>query len=168
MHAAFFGFKRAYWGSLRSTRKDLTEMGLTAARFDLLYLLAEMPERYPRRQKTLTRKLGVTPPVVSRMLKSLREKGLIDRERDTVDRRGRLVSLTREGRRRIREAIRFFIRQGRAWNHVQRGLCPALPEGVERDDAAIWVMESLEGMLDRWREGLCAGGSLYYPWHPDD
>jgi DNA-binding MarR family transcriptional regulator len=168
MHAAFFGLKRAYWGSLRVTRKHLGDMGLTAARFDLLYMLVAAPWGMPRRQKVLTRELGVTPPVVSRMLKSLRERGLVVRARDPDDRRGWLVSLTTEGRRRIRSAIDFFIRGGRAWRHVQRGLCPSLPPGVERDDTALWRMCGFEEVLDRWREGLRARGSLYYPWHPDD
>jgi DNA-binding MarR family transcriptional regulator len=168
VHSAFFGLKRAYWGSLGATRKRLTEMGLTAARFDLLYLLAEVPSQRPRRQKMLVRALGVTPPVVSRMLKSLRELNLVVRERDSADRRGWLVHLTAEGRRRIRRAIAFFIGCRRAWKHVQRGLCPSMPAGPEREDAAFWAMCSFEDLLDRWRGGLCARGTLYYPWHPDD
>jgi DNA-binding MarR family transcriptional regulator len=168
MHAAFFGLKRAYWGSLGATRKRLTEMGLTAARFDLLYLLAEVPSQVPRRQRTLVKALGVSPPVVSRMLKSLRELNLVVRRRDSADRRSWLVHLTSEGRRRIGRAIAFFIRRRHAWRHVQRGLCPSVPEGPEREDSAFWTMGSFEDLLDRWREGLCARGTLYYPWHPDD
>jgi DNA-binding MarR family transcriptional regulator len=143
-------------------------MGLTAARFDLLYLLAEGRRKSPRRQRALVKNLGVTPPVVSRMLKSLRELGLVNRERDGVDRRGWLVSLTAEGRRRILRAIYVFIRRKHAWKHVQQGLCSALPDGDEREDTAFWLMCSFEELLDRWREGMCAGGALYYPWHPDD
>jgi DNA-binding MarR family transcriptional regulator len=167
MHEAFFGLKRAYWGSIRTTRKRLTEMGLTAARFDLLYLLIEMPWM-PTPQKTIVKKLGVTPPVVSRMLKSLRELGLVVRERDCVDRRGWLISLTVEGRYRVRDAIDVFIRRGRAWRIVQRGLCPKMPPGEDRDDAAFRLMCSVEEVLDRLRKGFRAGGTHHYPWHPDD
>jgi DNA-binding MarR family transcriptional regulator len=167
VHAAFFGIKRAYWGSLRTTRKQLTEMGLTAARFDLLYLLRGMPW-LPVSQKTLVKKLGVTPPVVRRMLKSLRQIGLVVRERDLSDRRSWLISLTTEGRYRIRDAIDVFIRRAAAWKIVQRGLCPHMPAGPQREDAAFWLMCALEGTLDRLRKGFAARGSLYYPWHPDD
>jgi DNA-binding MarR family transcriptional regulator len=167
MHAAFFGLKRAYWGSLRATRKALQERGLTAARFDLLYLLWESP-RFPRRQRTLTRSLGVTAPVVSRMLKALRELGLVVRVRDWIDRRGWLVSLTAEGRERMGKAVRHFVRQRGAWRHVEHALCADVPEGPKRRDAALWLMCHLEELLERLREGFGAGGSLYYPWHPDD
>jgi DNA-binding MarR family transcriptional regulator len=168
MHAAFFGLKRAYWGSLRVTRKRLVEMGLTAARFDLLYLLDERPSRFPRRQRMLVKKLGVTPAVVSRMLKALRETGLVARQRDEADRRSWLISLTDVGRHRIRKAILFFIRRGGAWRHLEEGLCPGMPRGQERESLALVRMDSLEEVLDRMRGGFGAGGTLYYPWHPDD
>jgi hypothetical protein len=29
-------------------------------------------------------------------------------------------------------------------------------------------MSALEILLDALREGFRAGGTLYYPWHPDD
>jgi DNA-binding MarR family transcriptional regulator len=167
MHAAFFGLKRAYWGSLRVTRGTLTEMGLTAARFDLLYMLWEYP-RLPCSQRSLTRRLGVSPPVVSRMLKSLRERGLVVRARDTLDRRSWLISLTSEGLYRIREAIDHFIRQKRAWRYVERAFCPRMPKGDDREDEALWQMVHLEVLLDRLRRGFRARGTLYYPWHPDD
>jgi DNA-binding MarR family transcriptional regulator len=168
MHAAFFGLKRAYWGSLRTTRRRLAEMGLTAARFDLLYLLWEVPWPMPRTQKTIVRELGVTRPVVSRMLKSLRDLGFVERMRDPCDRRGWLVFLTEEGRKRIRRAIRFFIRREGAWRRVQRGLCPEMAKGEKREELAFWRMCKLETMLARLRRGFHAGGHLHYPWHPDD
>lgn len=56
VHAAFFGLKRAYWGSLRVTRRRLKELGLTAARFDLLYLLHE--PRAPVAQRSIHRALA--------------------------------------------------------------------------------------------------------------
>jgi DNA-binding MarR family transcriptional regulator len=168
MHAAFFGIKRAYWGSLRTTRRKLTKMGLTAARFDLLYLLWEVPWPGARTQKEITRELGVSRSVVSRMLKSLREIGLVERMRDPCDRRGWLIALTEEGLRRIRRAIRFFVRRGGAWRRVQRGLCPGMPKGERRENLAFWRMCKLEVVLDRLRRGFRARGRLHYPWHPDD
>jgi DNA-binding MarR family transcriptional regulator len=167
MHAAFFGLKRAYWGSLRGTRRTLADMGLTAARFDLLYILWELPSR-AHRQRALYRRLGVTPPVVSRMLKSLRERGLVKRERCALDRRSWWISLTPAGRHCIREAIDHFIRHRRAQRLVERGLCPDMPPGPQRADAAFCAMGDLEHLLDRLRKGFRALGTLHYPWHPDD
>jgi DNA-binding MarR family transcriptional regulator len=102
------------------------------------------------------------------MLKSLRELGLVVRERDGLDRRGWLVSLTSEGLRRIGQAVRHFIRCRHAWRHIEQALCPEMTKGPKRKDAALWIMCDLESLLDRLRTGFCAGGSLYYPWHPDD
>jgi DNA-binding MarR family transcriptional regulator len=166
MHAAFFGLKRAYWGSLRVTRKRLAALGLTAARFDLLYVLYE--PRTPLGQRFIHRKLGVTRPVVSRMLKSLRELGLVWRQRRAGDRREWNVSLTSRGRFAIRRAIDVFIRSGRVERLVERGLCPDMPAGRHRQEAAFLAMCDLEVVLDNLRRGLRGGGTLVYPWHPDD
>jgi DNA-binding MarR family transcriptional regulator len=166
MHAAFFGLKRAYWGSLRVTRRALTALGLTAARFDLLYVVHE--PRAPVAQRDIVRKLGVTPPVVSRMLKSLRELGLVCRQRRPCDQREWNISLTARGRFALRRAIDYFIRSGRVDRLVERGLCPRMAAGAEREDAAFLAMCNLETLLDNLRNGFRARGTLEYPWHPDD
>jgi DNA-binding MarR family transcriptional regulator len=166
MHCAMFGLKRAYWGSLRVTRKRLAKMGLTAARFDLLYAL--LVGRVPMAQWRIVRQLGVAPPVVSRMLKSLRMLGYVSQRRNKGDGRGRLVVLTDLGRSKIRRAVLVFIRRRRADLLVERGLCPGMPLCQEREDAAFERMGELEWLLDKLREGFRAGGKLYYPWHPDE
>ena len=168
MHAAFFGLKRAYWGSLGTTRKKLTDMGLTAARFDLLYILRRPLWGFPLPQRSLYRKLGCTPPVVSRMLKSLRELGLVTRSRCPTDARQRLIGLTDKGRLLIDRAIRYFMIRRRADRLVQQGLCPSMLPGIARRDAAFKEMCVLEPILDNLRKGFNAGGTLFYRWHPDD
>jgi DNA-binding MarR family transcriptional regulator len=151
---------------LRVTRRALNAMGLTAARFDLLYVVHE--PRVPVAQREIVRKLGVTPPVVSRMLKSLRELGLVWRQRRACDRREWNISLTSRGRFALRRAIDFFVRSGRVARLVERGLCPRMPPGPDREDAAFMAMCDLEGHLENIRFGFRARGSLEYPWHPDD
>ena len=86
VNAIFFGLKRAYHGTLRVYRRALKSLGLTAARFDLLYVAREY-RRNGVRQSTIRRELGVTAPTVSRMVSSLEALGLIRRERSTRDRR---------------------------------------------------------------------------------
>jgi DNA-binding MarR family transcriptional regulator len=166
MHAAFFGLKRAYWGTLRVTRRHLTAMRLTAARFDLLYVLLE--ERTSLGQRFIHRKLGVTPPVVSRMLKSLRELGLVTRQRRPMDRREWLISLTARGRFLIRDALDHFVRNGHVERLLERGFCPGAPPDIHRQNEAFFAMCELEPLLDNLRRGFRARGTLYYPWHPDD
>jgi DNA-binding MarR family transcriptional regulator len=148
------------------TRRTLATLGLTAARFDMLFIL-QRPGG-PFAQRDLHRKLGVTPPVVSRMLKSLRDLGLVWRARRPCDRREWNVSLTSRGRFAIRRAIDVFLRSGRAKRLVERGLCPELSPGPEREDAAFLQMCDLEALLNNLRKGFRAGGTLYYAWHPDD
>jgi DNA-binding MarR family transcriptional regulator len=166
MHAVLFSLKRSYWGSLKPTRKRLKEMGLTAARFDLLYVLLE--ERLPFPQHGIVRQLGVTPPVVSRMLKSLRELGLVQRRRDLKDRREWLISLTSRGRFLIRDAIHEFIERRKIERILERSFCPGVPADIQRENEAFLRMADLEPILRDLRRGLRAGGILYYPWHPDD
>jgi DNA-binding MarR family transcriptional regulator len=166
MHAALFGLKRSYWGSLKPMRKRLKDMGLTAARFDLLYVLSQRRIAVP--QSALRRALGVTAPVVSRMLKALGNLGHVERKPDPFDRRGHLVSLTVGGRFKIREAIAEFIRSGDIDVAVEEGLCPGMPPTLRRQHEAFVRMHRLETLLDWLRDGFDAGGTLYYPWHPDD
>jgi DNA-binding MarR family transcriptional regulator len=166
MHAAYFGLKRSYWGSLATTRKRLKEIGLTAARFDMLYAL--LRHGTPVQQRYLVRKLGVTSPVVSRMLKSLRQLGYVERKRDVLDARAWLTFLTRAGRTKIREAIREFISSGLIAGIVEESLCPRMPPDLNRENEAFARMCQLEWILDTLRDGFRARGTLYYPWHPDD
>jgi DNA-binding MarR family transcriptional regulator len=166
MHAVLFSLKRSYWGSLKPTRKRLKELGLTAARFDLLYVLLE--ERVPYPQRSIVRKLGVTPPVVSRMLKSLRELRLVKRERWSMDRREWWISLTSRGRFLIRDAIHEFVASGKIDRILEKSFCPGVPADVNRENEAFLRMAYLEPILNDLRRGFRAGGTLYYPWHPDD
>jgi DNA-binding MarR family transcriptional regulator len=96
MNAIFFGLKRAFHSTLRVTRRMLTRLGLTAARFDMLHALPR-ERRYVgegMRQSELRRQLGVSRPTVSRMLASLEELGLVLRKPDSKDRRQVFVALT--------------------------------------------------------------------------
>src|ERR1700723_51186 len=114
MDATFFSLKRSFHGTLRLTRATLSKLGLTAARFDLLYALPHGRERFDARtrQSDLRRMLGVSRPTVSRMLASLEELKLLRRERATGDRRQIIVSLTQRGSMLIRKAVRAFIDSG--------------------------------------------------------
>src|SRR5579871_1292249 len=108
MNAHFFGTKRAFHAILRITRKPLASFGLTAARYDMLYAIyggVPKPESessyYLTEQGELRRKLGVHKSVVSRMVRSLEEIGLVARRRGYRDRRRRWVELTKAGIARL-------------------------------------------------------------------
>jgi len=166
MNAISFGTKRAFHGFLRVTRKPLASLGLTAARFDLMFVLRQnlRPSPRPVAQRTLRDYLGVSAPVVSRMLRSLEELGLVTRSRRAWDRRQRWVSLTELGKARIHTAARWMLRG------VQRIVLHAICFGRHDDpETRFWAMDSLETYLRALRDDCGDTARLYYPWgHPDD
>ena len=167
MHAILFGLKRAYWGSIAKSRRPLREHRphLTAARFDLLHAVRLHPLQ-SMLQSRLRRVLGVCRPVVTRMVKSLVELGWLRRERSAIDRRTYDVWLTEEGAKVIDSAHHRFVRSVRARRWVHQGLL-GMDRWPDRDEA-LEAVEALEGWLNRLRAQWSAGGTLYYPWHPDD
>src|SRR5579863_9779963 len=120
MNAITFATKRAFHGFLRVTRKPLHSLspGLTAARFDMLYVLltgggTKFFFHGRTQQREVQRALGVSAPVVSRMLRSLEQIGWVIRKRSETDRRQREVTLTQAGMACIREAYAVFKRAAR-------------------------------------------------------
>jgi DNA-binding MarR family transcriptional regulator len=175
MNAIFFGLKRALHGTLRLTRRALARLGLTAARFDMLYALPHRPpsgrrSRNGMRQSTLRRQLGVSRPTVSRMLGSLEELGLVARKRDFFDRRQIFVELTDAGRALIREAIQVFIRSGYIQLALDTALCsePGAPERSQWHDGAACLIarDTVDGLLDKVRREFGDFARLSYPWYP--
>jgi DNA-binding MarR family transcriptional regulator len=162
MNQIFFGLKRAHHGVLRITRTALAKLGLTAARFDLMYVVQRATDVT---QREIRGELGVSAATVSRMLKSLEAIGLLRRERAFWDRRQRVVRLTEAGARRIRSAIRHFIQWGAAQLMIDSALCP---DRWSDDAACLIAMDTFDGYLSNLREAYGDVAALYYRWHPDD
>jgi DNA-binding MarR family transcriptional regulator len=168
LNAIFFSCKRAFHGILRVTRRPLQCLGLTAARFDMLYALMSSgadAKWNGRLQSELRRSLGVSGSVVSRMLASLEKLGLVTRTRlrQGQDRRQRWVSLTACGRQRIAAAFKMLWRV--SWRLVHEAICL----GRHRDDSARLVhSDQLESYLNGMRGQYGDTATLYYRWHPDD
>jgi DNA-binding MarR family transcriptional regulator len=171
MNAHFFGAKRAFHAILRITRKPLARMGLTSARFDMLYALvgaahvsAKTGGRpYPMDQRDLHPLLGVSKSVVSRMLASLEKLGWVSRTRHIADRRRRVIEVTQAGLRLVREAWQTLNRafQRLLW------LAICFDKHQDRDERFRHLCE-LESYLDAIRQKYGETASLSYPWHPDD
>jgi len=154
MHAVMFGCKRAYYATLRLTRRKLRKMGLTAARFDLLYAIHARGEWAPI-QRDLRRSLGVCASVVSRMVKSLEKLGYVRRARAHYDRRQRVVSLTDCGRARIQRAIRRFITRGYAQLALESALVlgASASRGWDRWDGLL-ALENAETVFRKLRDAF--------------
>jgi DNA-binding MarR family transcriptional regulator len=166
MHNVFFGFKRAHHATLGLTRNILKRMGLTAARFDMLYALKD--SRLGMLQSRLRRLLGVSRTTVSRMLASLEQLGLLTRRLSWSDRRTREVLLTPRGRASIVFAHRRLTRSG--WAQL------ALDSALGTYGAYRWYREGdstkatalIDGLLGQIRRVFGDRATLVYPWEPDD
>jgi DNA-binding MarR family transcriptional regulator len=162
MHSAFFALKRAYHSTLRLTRVALAEMGLTAARFDMLFALSEY--RRGLLQSSLLRVLGVGRTTVSRMLAALEKLGLVKRTVVKRDRRRKRVELTPLGRSRIAFAYRRFSLSGWAQLAVDCALCTADSGYRWFDDVDCRVATtSFMAVLGRVRSAFLGRGTLHYP-----
>jgi DNA-binding MarR family transcriptional regulator len=168
MNAIAFGTKRAFHGFLRVTRRPFASVGLTAARFDLLAVVYRTRSSAARSngllQSDLRRALGVTAPVVTRMLRALLQLGWVKRERVEHDRRQWRIRLTDDGLTRIGAIHRVMLRG------VQRWVDVAICFGRHRDrNVRFRNMASFESYLHALRLEFGDGATHAYPWgHPDD
>ena len=172
MNAILFACKRVFHGAVRIGRAPLQSVapGLTAARFDMMFALAGQPVVADQfgdgrmLQSQLRKTLGVSAPVVSRMLRSLEALGWVTRRRSEYDRRQREVALTEAGLECIRSAYRLLVRI--AQRMVYRAIC----WGKQRDrDERLIHMATLESYLSSLRSYCRDTATLYYHWgHPDD
>ncbi|HEX4445392.1 MAG TPA: MarR family transcriptional regulator [Polyangiaceae bacterium] len=165
MHTVFFGLKRAHHATLALTREALKRMGLTAARFDLLFALKD--SRLGMLQSRLRRLLGVSRTTVSRMLASLEQLGLLTRKRSWSDRRTRDVNLTPRGRATITLAHRRFTRSGWAQLAVDSALGTDGAYRWYREGDSIQATALFDGLLRQIRRVFPDRATLVYPWEPD-
>jgi DNA-binding MarR family transcriptional regulator len=173
MNAIFFACKRVFHGAVRIGREPLQSVapGLTAARFDMMFVLAGQPleadqfRRDGMLQSELRQILGVSAPVVTRMLRSLEALGWVARYRNEYgDQRQRTVVLTEAGLACIRSAYKLVVRIAK--RIVDRAIC----WGNHRDaDARFFHMDTLECYLRRLRAYCRDTARLCYRWgHPDE
>jgi DNA-binding MarR family transcriptional regulator len=173
MNAIFFASKRVFHSAVNLTRESMRAVapGMTAARLDMMYALTSRSWDHNKfrarlsRQSRLWRTLGVSPPVVARMLRSLEELGWVTRRRPAYgDQRQREVMLTEKGLACIREAYKLHFRI------AERIVYHAICRGKHRDPGTRLVnMDRLEGYLRCIREYCRDRARLYYPWgDPDD
>jgi DNA-binding MarR family transcriptional regulator len=165
MHTIFFGLKRAHHATLGLTRHALKRMGLTAARFDLLFALKD--SRLGMLQSRLRRLLGVSRTTVSRMLVSLEQLGLLTRKVSWSDRRTRDVHLTARGRSIIVSAHRRLARSGWAQLAVDSALGTSGAHHWYDEGHCVEATALLDGLLGLIRGAFGDRARLVYPWDPE-
>ena len=161
MHRIFFALKRAWQSTLRLCRFALKDMGLTAARYDLLHALRRMKDGMT--QKELRTILGVTRPTVSRMLRSLEALGLVRREVDPRDRRRKVVWLTDEGTAAYDAAYKKIVRPGWVRFALDWTLGTLRHPNLFPPRFCYEEMMELDMHLWKVRRGFADTGSLSYP-----
>ncbi len=110
VHPIFHSFKRLYWSSMRFARDWAKEYGITPARFDVLIIIGQGGDGIA--QGDIHRRLDVTAPVISRMLDSLEELGLVVTRPHPKDGRMHWMRLTEHGRSLLRVAVRELLYEG--------------------------------------------------------
>lgn len=140
MHAVLFEQKRAHHAALAWSRAALRAHGLTPARHDMLVAL-----HYARRdsQRALRELLGVSAPVVSRMVRALEALGLVRRVPHGWDRRKRPVLLTRAGTELMRRVHRGAFSKERVCTMFLGALLHVTHVG-----ALYWQSRFLRGFLE--------------------
>jgi DNA-binding MarR family transcriptional regulator len=164
MHAVFFGLKRAFQSSLEWMKRVFEPHGLTPARFDMLFVI-EREEFFS--QQHLGTVLGVSGATVSRMLKSLRQLGLLYTYPDPDDRRRKLIELTEHGRAVLEEAIEAVLGSGLGGFAVASTVGWPSEPLWKPDDVARGISKLLY-RLDRLREGFRDRALLEYGRGPDE
>jgi DNA-binding MarR family transcriptional regulator len=159
MHPLSFQWKRAHLSAVafgrrlfRGTKRPDEDgfdgvLDMTPARFDILALVHGSQPHSQRllwsgrlAMAEITRNLGLSRPTISKAVKRLVELGLVTTE--PLDRRSKVVCLTAEGVRRIRQALHLIF-SGRALSrHIRRFFFDEV--GTPRKRAAAKIGELIE------------------------
>lgn len=162
MEAIFYATKRAHHSALKFGRAKLSPYGLTPARFDLLFLIAQRV--VDNTQRALRIALGYARATISEMLASIEARGWIIRTRDTRDRRTHLVTLTAAGLALVNRAHDECVNSGDVQMVVDAMLAqndPTTDPYAAQEAFQDWctIIRSAFGDFARFE---------LYAWHPDE
>ena len=120
---------------------QIRKFGLSGVEVDTLSTLRKMSPDDPVRPSVLSRHLLVTSGGMTRALKSLSEKGLIQLIPDAEDRRGKNIRLTEKGKALSEAVIHAILdAQGVLWK--QAGISER--QIVKLDDALKFMLSNIE------------------------
>jgi DNA-binding MarR family transcriptional regulator len=162
MHGVFWGTHRAALCAIKVAKRMTTQFGLTPSRFHMLSAIrSEQREWFP--QRGLRELLGVTAQTISRMLKSLIERGFLVKRVMEEDRRRRELAFTRAGRARFSNAFNVIVEAGLGTHVAERALTDAgWPSSAEKRAAAL---VEFKAVVDEFRYGLL--DTALFDYSPD-
>jgi len=123
MDTTIFSLKRAHHATLAFARRMLKEFEITPARYELLRLV-EGTFAGSIEQSNLVRMLGVSAPVVSRMVKQLVALGLVDHYRYEECPRIKVVEVTKKAVALLARIHREVFEWGFPWFALRLALDP--------------------------------------------
>jgi DNA-binding MarR family transcriptional regulator len=156
MHAVFNEMKRAYWRSHAMLAPVAKRHGLTPARYDMLFAIATSAGRVIL-SRDLRRACGTTPGVVSRMLRSLEELGLVRCDRKDRFKGSFFVEITEKGLARLIAAMSEVDAGG-----VELAMESVVVEDWMNPDLRVLDMKELGTWLRRVRVRRGDRGRLDY------
>lgn len=107
--AAWRAFVRAFTSATRFQEKTLEGSGLDLSEYDVLVTLGHGPPE-GMRPSDLADRVLLTKSGMTRLLQRLEERGLVGRHACPLDRRGRYIAMTAEGRHLLRRAAPALLR----------------------------------------------------------
>ncbi len=119
-------------------RRELPELGLTVAEFDVLVSLRRSGRPYKLQPNRLASALKLSTGGTSNVINRLAGLGLVQREPDPDDRRGTLICLTEKGVRLAERAVRVS-------SQAQADVFAGVPEEVV--DAATQALRDLSAAM---------------------
>jgi DNA-binding MarR family transcriptional regulator len=177
MHPVFFGVKMLHLRIERAAHALIRggfvrEVGVTPARLTILKTLGVYRLGLPRWK--LVRMVGVSGPVVSRMLRALEELGYVRRSRDGRDKRKVFVQITALGAEilgglddtealaedELRHAV--VTRRSASYDLCEEELTRKALKKAERD--ATYELQIFERFLLRGRKRLGCHTPFSHPW----
>ena len=148
MHNVPFTIKRAHLVGQRLLQRFAAEAELTPARFDLMFVLQRSCGRAPFQSYVATW-LGVSRATVCKMVRRMREAGMLEISVDPQDRRRRRITLTPFGKRCYAklDKMRHRGKISRAVRAVWRTAC------LSRYEVRLCMFEIIE-RVGRYCRGL--------------
>lgn len=150
----------------RKRKAVFASHGLETWAFDVLSSLRRAGSPYQMSPSALTVELLVTSGTMTNRIDRLATAGWVSRQRDPADRRGVLVGLTDEGRRKVDDALADFLRlEAQMLEALDEDECTSLADSLRHLVASVEAVDPVPP-ADRDADSAAGGHSVASPSAP--
>lgn len=145
----------------RKRKAVFASHGLETWAFDVLSSLRRAGDPYQMSPSALTIELLVTSGTMTNRIDRLASAGWVSRQRDPGDRRGVLVQLTAEGRRKVDDALSDFLElEAQMLRELDDTECASLADSLRHLVASVESVDTFtgEGGADEQSQTSSTGG----------